>query len=252
MKDVVTLQVIVYEKCPICGKNLRIYNQKSGSYYFGPRIVKCPKCGHLTRNEKGIELATLDYKRIKKYAREYCLEGNFGITLIFWMVITIALTSIPSVETYLHENQIPEGALALAVAVLCYGMIVLIKYIQFWKQIYPDSFKRMQDPEYTDMIQRWNKQHFGKTYNTKNSNNSNLDSTTDEFDGHINDTDRIKNSSDDSTNKGKNNPSNSRPSEINDLHIYEHIRALKELADDGILTEEEFEKKKTELLKKIN
>ena len=41
------------------------------------------------------------------------------------------------------------------------------------------------------------------------------------------------------------------PTPISSDHIYEELRKLKELKEDGIITEDEFNKKKQELLEKI-
>lgn len=154
------MQIIISEKCTKCGYTLRSYNKKRGKYFFGPRVVKCPKCGQLYHNDCGVELATLTEERVKKYAREYSLEGNFLSTLILLMILLWAIDRWSSINLdWLNYGY--NGLILIIAFALIYFIVSALKCIYFWKVIVPDSEKRMNDPEYVDLIRTWNEMRFG-------------------------------------------------------------------------------------------
>lgn len=156
------MQTIISEKCIKCGYTLRSYNKKSVKYYFGPRIVKCPKCGQLYQNDCGVELATLTEDRVKKYAKEYSLEGNFAPTVILFVIVFWAIVKWSSLDLeWLNYGY--NGLMLIVAFAAIYIAISTIKYIYFWKVIVPDSEKRMSDPEYISQIKTWNEMRFGKS-----------------------------------------------------------------------------------------
>ena len=157
------MQVLFTERCSKCGRALRFYSNKGGQYYFGPRFIKCESCGTYYHNSKGIELSALESDEVKKYCREYALQGNSGIVILGTIVVLLLLSQlIPSASSWLDSNQYLAFAIMVGVGAVIFVFSALYKYLKFWKKFYPESVKRMNDPNYVAIIKRWNRERFGK------------------------------------------------------------------------------------------
>ena len=157
------MQVIYTEKCSKCGYNIRNYSNKGGKSYFGPRFIKCPSCGTYYHNSNGIELSVLENDEVNRYCREYTLQGNSTIVILGTIVVLYLLSIlVPGSDNWVDSHQYLSLAITVGVGATIFGLTALFKYIKFWKFIYPESVKRMDDPQYIEIIKRWNKERFGK------------------------------------------------------------------------------------------
>ena len=160
------MRTVIVQKCSRCKKELnhngKIYNLYSG-LYFGARILTCPSCGAIFQDDCAIELSTKEKDKIKKYSREYIMERSgwtaSGIGIVLGSLLA---TKNQTIAKLLEQNDYFVIVFFLGMIAVSFGVVVFLKWVFFWKRIYPESVRRMEDPQYQSLIRRWNRERFGK------------------------------------------------------------------------------------------
>ncbi len=158
------MQVIVSGKCSNCGTLLDSYHTKplnrSVPEYFGPRVLRCPKCNAYYVNERAVELATLNEKSLNYYRKEFATSGNI------WICSIICVLSIVLAAKFFSEAWVNQGYNAVIVLFLGFGVpyaiLYLLKYYVFFNGHLRESEERMNDPEYVKQIKEYNKLKYGR------------------------------------------------------------------------------------------
>ena len=139
----------IVNRCPKCDTVLASHGTLGG---IGPKFMKCRFCGMYCKLPGVTDLAMLNDSDLRKECLTFMIFSSNMLCFVATLCLLFGTMYFTS-EEWMNQGIRTPILFAIFFA-LCFAVKCFIKKRIFWRKLYPEAMRRLEDPAYALLIKK--------------------------------------------------------------------------------------------------